>query len=524
MAAPTQPSPTSLLWEHQLKRENAHLLSRIRELEEAYRESETRRKEFEQDAQMRSSEAVAKLAQQVDALTEDDVKGQVAKIQSEVNRKLDEVQGETEAVTLKLASLEKADSAAEEERSKALAKEKAWLKRIADVEQSLKQYHDSLNALGRRVDQASVDGIKAQLAVLVEQVDQKRHDITTVEEGLSMLDAAHGELRTANEKLAEEIGALAKKSAVMQPITDEVEPHTGRGHRRKRPVPRESVDYDEEPGQPPKKMKKSHKWAGGGADRDIIAQGLATDSPERTKATQHTAPRKQAPPPAAKKPRMEKQPPPKAAAKPQPQRPRTPAPAPAPKKAAPKKAIPPSKPPAQKHVAQPIKKESADMQRYFDGQTNKPIIRSGKGWVEYAETTSSQGELDSPPKQDNDSSNIKRKPGRPRKSYPSREELDLVEAAERMTRGGRMQQAPAGGAGEGTSGARGRASGGAGNFDSLLSSPEPFVRGTPQRKSTKDALLGAFVTSQNSANERQPLPRSGPQQPQRRVIKQDDSD
>ena len=385
MATPRPSSPTSLLWAHQIKRENGHLLNRIQKLESAHAQADSRLKAAESAANAHASEDIAALAEQVKALDGREVDRRLDRMERDVISKLDDVQTETEAVVLKVSSMERDDAVAEEERRKAFNKEKALLKRVAEVEENLKRYEHSLDQVGRRIDDQSVGTIKAQLSSLTKQVEQEGSEMKLLEESILALETANAELKKANERLAKEVENLASRpppavgaSAERPAATSSAKPIA------KRTAPTADLDEDDSESQAPppkKKKKKSHKWSGGGADKDIIRQSSEFDVASRGPATPHKLHAKPAPRSA-----------PKAAPKSVPAKERKTQTQATQKqgsvKAAQSKKASAQKPPP-KSAAKPVAKQP---QRQPAAPPGKPIIRSGKGWFEVAMSPSDSDE------------------------------------------------------------------------------------------------------------------------------------
>jgi hypothetical protein len=369
---PRPTSPTSLLWAHQLKREHGHLLGRIQQLETTNRQQGERLQKAESSASAGHRDDIAALAKQVQALDESGIKQRLTKVEEDVMSKLEDVQAENEAVALKVASMEKDDVLAEQERRKALTKEKALLKRVGEVEESLKQYENSLNQVNRKVDENSVKIIKRQLESLSKQVEREGSEMKRMEDSLEALATAHAELIKANERLSAEMAELASRPAA-QPTTSSSKSGAKPGGKKKfvprPPIPKRKdqifqEDDDDEDDDTPRPKKKSHKWNGGGADRDIIRQASeVTQEPSSGRPARRATPKRPVIPTA----------PSRSAPKPSTQ----------PKHVAKAVAKPTEK---VKQAAKPARK--SDSQLYIGHEADKPIIRSGKGWVEYAMTPS----------------------------------------------------------------------------------------------------------------------------------------
>jgi hypothetical protein len=254
----------SLLWSKQLKREHGHLLKRMQDLESASSKHEDRIKTTENTAKANGSGesgTVAALAKQVQAIDSNGIKQQMDGMEKDVNRKLDNVEAENEAMTLQISALQQDKQLAEEERKATLTKDKALLKRIGEVEEGLKKYEKTLDLIGKRVNGTRVEQIKEQLEGLTKQVMKEGEQMKLLGESVKALETANAELVKANKKLEVEMTEKAAKVSA--------EP-------RGRPKSPDASTHAKEAASPDNsasQKKKSHKWAGGGADRDIIRQG-----------------------------------------------------------------------------------------------------------------------------------------------------------------------------------------------------------------------------------------------------------
>ncbi|KAK0928491.1 hypothetical protein LTS16_002697 [Friedmanniomyces endolithicus] len=437
---PRPASPTSLLWAHQIKRENGHLLGRIQKLESANDQHENRLKHAESAAKSHANQDMTALAERVKALDENGIPERLAKVEKDVMSRLDDVKAETEAVSLKVSSMEKDEAKAEEERRKAFNKDKALLKRLGEAEENLKKYEQLLERVGRRVDEQSIGNIRVQLDALSTQVGKEGSEMKLMVESIIVLERANAELRSANDKLAVEVENLAAKSAAMASASGQAAAVPAKKLTGKRAVAEfESGEEVQTPQPPLKKKKASHKWAGGGADKDIIGQSTnmkrtprAAASPLNTmsKPAKKTAQRPAAQPVLRSAPRSV----PKLT---------KPASKPAPKVVPPKqskkapisqtrpKATAPNKAAPRNGTAAAVAKNS---RRRLDGQPDKPIVRAGKGWVEVAVTPS-----ESEDESEEEIYDVKPTRGRPRKAQPAQEENDVTKNTEREDRGARQQ-------------------------------------------------------------------------------------
>ncbi|KAK0303293.1 hypothetical protein LTR01_008166 [Friedmanniomyces endolithicus] len=441
---PRPASPTSLLWAHQIKRENSHLLGRIQKLESANDQHEDRLKHAEIAANSHASRDMVVLAERVKALDESGIPKLLAKVEEDVMSKLDDVQAETKAVILKVSSLEKDEAKAEEERRKAFNKDKALLKRLGEAEENLKKYEQLLERVGRRVDEQSIGNIRVQLDALSAQVGKEGSEMKLMVESIIVLERANAELRNANNKLAIEVEKLAVKSAAIASANAQAESVPAKKQAGKRAASDFEFGEEAQTPQPPlKKKKPSHKWAGGGADKDIIGQSAdikrtprAVVSPYNpvSKPAKKTAQRPAAQPVLRSAPRSAPKVISKPASKPMPKI----VPPKQSKKAAisqtqPKATIPKKAAPKKGSAAAVV----ANPRRCLDGQPDRPIVRAGKGWVEVAATPSESGE-----ESEEEIYNVKPTRGRPRKIHPAQGEIDQTNSMPREDPAARQHATP----------------------------------------------------------------------------------
>ncbi|KAK5108858.1 hypothetical protein LTR62_007748 [Meristemomyces frigidus] len=435
-------SPTSLLWSHQMKRENAYILERIRQMETENYQRDTRLREVGQEAMTLATEEIAAVAEQVKAIDPTAIKQNFVRIENDVVARLGEVQTGSEATMVKVASLEKDSEFIAAERAKAATKERSLLKRVAEVEENLTTYQLSLEQVGQRIDERKLTTIKQRLDSLANQVNKEGTQMKRMEESITALEATNAELLKANEGLAEEIKQMASARS------------TTKASKKRTILEAESHDDDDDASdmvQPRKRQEKSHKWIGGDADRDIIhnATEHVMPPPSSTKpgkSTSKPAPKlaKKPPPPLSKSikkltPAAKRQ---AKAAPPESQAAKTSAPSrkqlaanfsavaaavnTKPLKRGQATKLPQTKP-ASKPPPQPAPKKQNE--KFFQGQADKPIIRAGKGWVEYAVT----------PSQESPEPSVVENPagGRPRRSLLARQQVD------RTSRRSRADKAPA---------------------------------------------------------------------------------
>lgn len=294
--APRPSSPTSLLWAHQLKREHGYLLQRMQNLEAKNENHDSRLTAAESATSINSNQEIEGLAEQVKALNEAGVEKRIADMEKNVAEKLDEVQAESEAHTIQIASLQNDTQMAEEERRKTAGKDKVLLKRIDEVETHLKKYEKALGQIGKRLDESRFEQIKGQLEGLTKEVKQEGEQMKWLQESITALESANAELLKANEKLDREISKMAAKEAA----NDQKKAQKSNAAEESQATA--GAEDEDSPSR-----KKSHKWVGGGADRDIIRMGSGFVG--KSKTTQKSPQSTSKAPPAREQPKKNLAPP-----------------------------------------------------------------------------------------------------------------------------------------------------------------------------------------------------------------------
>ncbi|CZT19188.1 uncharacterized protein RCC_05034 [Ramularia collo-cygni] len=201
-------SPTSLLWAHQLKREHGYLLDRMKKLEAAITDVEA---QTTAAAGAARSDDVAIIAKKVQQLTDDGGHAAMEKIRGEVTERFEDVGAEIEAVTLQISSLERDHGVLKEEGRRAVETEKALLKRIHDVEGSMREYERGVLKLGRKIDEQAIGKIREMLEGLSEDVKNDKVGLELAQASLEKLDEAGKLPREGNDRLAEQVKELAER-------------------------------------------------------------------------------------------------------------------------------------------------------------------------------------------------------------------------------------------------------------------------------------------------------------------------
>lgn len=297
--APQRPSsPTSLLWAHQLKREHNYLLQRMTGLESSKEAHEDRIKTAETAAKSIASGEIASLAGRITTLEHSGLAQRFDDMEKDVADKIDDVQAGSEAMVMQIAALQRDERAVQEDRRQALNKDKALLSRIGEVEEGLKKYERGLESVGRKINEQQMGLIKKELDVLTKQVTKEGMQMKLLTESVEKLEQANDDLKKANERLEKQLEQQQTEqiartdAAAIEDLTtaDDAE---------------EAVELSLRP------TKKSHKWSGGGADRDIVRVGATLfPQPQNAAPKRAVAPRKTPAPP--KKPKTKKGPVPQA--------------------------------------------------------------------------------------------------------------------------------------------------------------------------------------------------------------------
>ena len=285
--APPPASPTSLLWAHQLKREHGYILKRLQEIEASRESHENRIKTAEQAAKASANNDIAALAKQVNALEGGNWQNRLTELENKITERFNNIEADTEAMTLQMDILERKQDAQEVDVQKALKDGEALLNRIREVDETLQQYRDASTRIGKRIDEAAIGQIKLQLDGLAKQVQQEGSDFKSISESITQMETAQGQLRKAIEKLESDFKKKAAKTSTTpkaspsKPVTGPAIKHKPEGEPRKKAAntPEHTTTKQiPDTGTPNSaerdhSKRKSHKWSGGGADRDIIRQG-----------------------------------------------------------------------------------------------------------------------------------------------------------------------------------------------------------------------------------------------------------
>lgn len=299
--APDRPSsPTSLLWAHQIRREHQYLLSRMKKLESASEIHSDRIKSAETAAKAFATGEVASLTAKISALETSGKTQQqhVIKLEKDLNERLDDTQAETEALALQVASLVDRDAEAKEET-------KLVLQGIEEAKAGLKKYENSLKALDKIVVPREIRRVEERLEMLSREIGGQAGDLKVCREDVQRLGEVNEVLRKGCETLEGQVRRVAERG----PMVGEVKEERATKKRRISAVQDQPTQIEirsgceEEPTEP---KKKTHKYTGGGADKDIIQQGamlsLGTRSAAKatssvsTSSTIPVAPRKTAVP------------------------------------------------------------------------------------------------------------------------------------------------------------------------------------------------------------------------------------
>lgn len=181
------PFPASLLWAHQMKRENALLMGRMKKLEE-----HLARFEAEAAAKDDGGAKVSSLEKRLDAISKKQQQND-EKLRKETLQKFENLQGDVEAITLQVAALvPKVD-------------------RIKEVEERLKEYELWRTQLGRFVDEEKMGQIRERLSVLSTRIDGGEQSEQDVRKNVEVLEEAASTLKKGYEELQAELKEIAAR-------------------------------------------------------------------------------------------------------------------------------------------------------------------------------------------------------------------------------------------------------------------------------------------------------------------------
>ena len=253
--------PTSQLWAKQIKREHGFLHKKTKDLETTAKNHEDRITAVEKAVKANAATAADVGGNaKVQAVNTSAVKVRLDGMEKSVNARIGEIEAEGFAMTKVLDGLQRDKQVAEEERKATLTKDKALLKRIGEVEEGLRKYEKNLDLIGKSTDGTMMETIKKQLEDLTKDVKGEGEKFKHLEQSVASLETANEAIVKANEKLERRLKTSEAKVAEQEVRLSE----------------KPTIAGAEEPSSPEETdsaRKKSHKWAGGGADRDIIKQG-----------------------------------------------------------------------------------------------------------------------------------------------------------------------------------------------------------------------------------------------------------
>lgn len=245
-----------------MKREHGHLLKRMQDLEASSERQNKRIKTAETAAKSGASADLATLAKQVKALEDGGVGRRLSKLENDIRNKTEELDAGSKAITMQVTAMQRDAEALDEEKRTAFAKEKALLKRIAELETGLKNYEQAMVQVGRRIDETRLEQIKAQLEGLSQQVAKEGSQMKKFAESVTVLEVANEELKKSNQFLSTELEKVAARAAAPSGAAVGGEED-------------ETQDLSSNDDVAPRNLKKGkrHGWTGGGSDRDIVASG-----------------------------------------------------------------------------------------------------------------------------------------------------------------------------------------------------------------------------------------------------------
>ena len=192
--APQRPtSPTSLLWAHQLKREHGFLLDRMRKIEIVFGNSR------EAAPNSRLEQNIEEVAKQV-KLLQNKIDKKEDDSGSEVAKRVESIEIELQAMSKKNEFLERVQRKTEEDRKAVFNKERALLKRMADIEENMRRFESS------QMERWSLNS--EELAVQIHQILERlerftveaKREQTRLTAKVLALEHANEELQRQNKK------------------------------------------------------------------------------------------------------------------------------------------------------------------------------------------------------------------------------------------------------------------------------------------------------------------------------------
>lgn len=179
---------TALLWAAKLKREHGFLLERMQKLEAAIGS-------FQDTTQVMSSvekDHASKLTKRVQRLNAKVVNNVQATqdVQQQVSISLGNLQSQVEAITDKVAQVEKTFTDAASERREEADQKAALVERIREIDSSLKSYRNNMQALGRRYDERRIQQIAEHLEKLTKQAEDRDKKVARLQETVEVRKTA----------------------------------------------------------------------------------------------------------------------------------------------------------------------------------------------------------------------------------------------------------------------------------------------------------------------------------------------
>ena len=236
------PSPESLLWAHQFKRQHGHLLKRIVDLELAAKKHECR---------MNPADIVKAV----------DEHGSSSQRLSAMELSLNHTHRMTEDLVSQMSGVRTTFERREEVDRDATKRGELLLQRVVELEDMSRLCEQDLRLVEDKADASAVGDLRMQLAVLKGEFDQETHRTRALSHSLAEIQRANAELKVVNESIHAELKSLAARPFNRDPV--EINPSVGSSRVR------EAAD-NAAPERPPKRPKRSHK-----AKRQDGARGAA---------------------------------------------------------------------------------------------------------------------------------------------------------------------------------------------------------------------------------------------------------
>ncbi|KAF2723274.1 hypothetical protein K431DRAFT_27475 [Polychaeton citri CBS 116435] len=184
------PSPSALLWAYQIKREHAFLMNRVKDVEALTAQHDQHIRSSRSKPEPASSEEVSGLAQRVQSIahTHDAAAEQLMR---DLNAKMDTIQTENEALTIKISSLDSLSASAEKEREMCSQDRANVLARITELDANLSKYVASLEGLKQTINDQQAESVATVVNGLRQEVQHDGAKVTDYPKKMAAIQQAN---------------------------------------------------------------------------------------------------------------------------------------------------------------------------------------------------------------------------------------------------------------------------------------------------------------------------------------------